>query len=371
MQRINSISMQTVCKPAGRRKAFSLMELLVAVTIIIILMGMLLVGMGNILGSSREAATRTTLKKVHEILKQQQNEFNLVRERTKIPRFNEPCLPESSEQLMEILHWKRKYREAFPQRYADLFDQMGKLTPIGKKVESIAVRVLVEEGSPPTPPNISNAAVEARMQQMLPNSDSVNGKSTSSELLYLILTEGAVQGVATSDSDQFSANEVQDIDGDGLMEIVDGWGNPVYFYRWPTRMIRPCDPENPTAALAVDPVRANLPAVSNQYWAILAGSNLDSGILGRDGDDPLSWLSKTIRTNLSVVELNSNNTCTFHTPDTYAPLLVVSMGADQELGLFEPNDTTNYGHLAQPSVRPEDAADSALNDNITNLQGLQ
>ena len=33
--------------------------------------------------------------------------------------------------------------------------------------------------------------------------------------------------------DDFSDKEVQDTDGDGLPEFVDGWGNPIQFFRWP------------------------------------------------------------------------------------------------------------------------------------------
>ena len=33
--------------------------------------------------------------------------------------------------------------------------------------------------------------------------------------------------------DDFSDREVKDTDGDGLLEFVDAWGQPLQFYRWP------------------------------------------------------------------------------------------------------------------------------------------
>ncbi len=61
----------------------------------------------------------------------------------------------------------------------------------------------------------------------------------SSELLYLILTEGRVAGSTPVDADSFNGSELADTDGDGLLELVDAWGNPLRYYRWPTRLLNP------------------------------------------------------------------------------------------------------------------------------------
>jgi hypothetical protein len=45
----------------------------------------------------------------------------------------------------------------------------------------------------------------------------------------------------------------------------------------------------------------------------------------------------------------------------------VSAGFDQQLGLLEPSDTLNYGHLAQPD--PDSANEDFLFDNIFNSSG--
>mgnify|MGYP000982551294 CR=1 FL=1 len=52
-----------------------------------------------------------------------------------------------------------------------------------------------------------------------------------SETLYAFLIESP-GALVTRDS--FKASEVGDTDGDGLPEFLDGWGNPIRFYRWPT-----------------------------------------------------------------------------------------------------------------------------------------
>lgn len=58
-------------------------------------------------------------------------------------------------------------------------------------------------------------------------------KTARSEMLYAILVEGGGTYGSAFDKDDFTGKEVQDTDGDGLMEFVDAWGEPLQFYRWP------------------------------------------------------------------------------------------------------------------------------------------
>lgn len=58
-------------------------------------------------------------------------------------------------------------------------------------------------------------------------------KTARSEMLYAILVEGGGTFGSAFDKDDFTSKEVQDTDGDGLMEFVDAWGEPLQFYRWP------------------------------------------------------------------------------------------------------------------------------------------
>ena len=110
------------------------------------------------------------------------------------------------------------------------------------------------------------------------------------------------------------------------------------------------------------------------YWNLLANGNLDRATLARDPDDPTALIYRFIqnqqnaRTLMLGVESNTSDFCTFHTPETYTAMMVVSAGPDMELGLYAPTDVTNFGHLAQPIDKPSVAADGALNDNLTNLK---
>jgi hypothetical protein len=52
----------------------------------------------------------------------------------------------------------------------------------------------------------------------------------SAECLYLILAN--IQDGDTNGLEFFRDTEIGDKDGDGMNEILDGWGNPIKFLRW-------------------------------------------------------------------------------------------------------------------------------------------
>lgn len=58
-------------------------------------------------------------------------------------------------------------------------------------------------------------------------------KTARSEMLYAILVEGGGTYGSAFNKDDFTTKEVADTDGDGLLEFVDAWGEPLQFYRWP------------------------------------------------------------------------------------------------------------------------------------------
>ena len=158
----------------------------------------------------------------------------------------------------------------------------------------------------------------------------------SAEVLYYILTQGTELGEPAIGAGSLDASAIKDTDGDGLMEVVDAWDKPLRFYRWPTRLVK------------TDGIN-----VSTTYVTILdRAAPTSTAQLAVDQDDPLG---KT--TGLASFE------ATYHTPATYHLLLVVSAGADGELGLYEPSDYGSFGNLAAP----KSTAANDLPDNYTNL----
>lgn len=176
----------------------------------------------------------------------------------------------------------------------------------------------------------------------------------SAEVLYFLLTAGAAVASLEVDADWLDASVTADRNGNGAKEIVDGWGNPVRFYRWPTRLIRPSGvpnmPAPPPPILPQDQTLAkvllgNIPAYNSRDLAHDQDYAFDEGGYGCAG--------------YSTTDFETD----FHTLSTWHTLLVVSAGPDGELGLYEPTDTANYGYLARPYVTNQ----NAIYDNVSNL----
>lgn len=392
------------------RNGFTLVELLVVVGIIAFLASLSIVVLLNITDSSREQATVSTVVKVGRLLDDRVSAFNRSMRGTRLKRAGEllernakvamlpavygarpfasvPVEPHLLDpKVAEAIARKVEFRNSFPQRFSELADTANVLegtagsNGIPDVVEQKAQAELLEAarqrlingGNPsPTPAQIAAEAVAGFAGH--------TDESESSELLYFSLTKLAVFGAAPIAADSFVAGEIADTDGDGLSEFVDSWGNPLRFYRWPTRLIDPdydatlldhenvvTDAERQDAELLI----RSLPGRPPIEPASSPPTPMSRDPLKIDPDDPIG------RIGFELARLDGSrgpdlslyfNEAEFHSPDVYHLPLIVSAGPDGELGLREPNDVDApmgiFGNLAQfdPSVTI-----GRLSDNITN-----
>jgi len=314
---------QTKSRSAPRlRGGFTLLEMLVVITVIFFLMAILLLTVGNVIETARISGTRATISKVKSLLNSRLESFNmawdknrfrgeiLVKERELI---NAGYSTPDAETIAPMLIRKQKERDFFPQSFAET---SGRLTANG----------------------------------------SHNSRTESSEVLYWMLTKAELLGSQPPGETEFSGSELQDTDNDGYQEFVDSWGQPLRFYRWPTRTIRP-------GASATDPASIN--DGINLPVAGLLMPDFGEDFLIQDPDDPLSAMRYTIGYNAGDFEQ------LYHTESTLHPFLIISSGPDEELGLHEPVDKANHGHLGRPLDNVlTDPNDSTLNDNLTNRQAI-
>jgi prepilin-type N-terminal cleavage/methylation domain-containing protein len=75
-----------------------------------------------------------------------------------------------------------------------------------------------------------NGGAQARITTFLANH---RHKTARSEMLYAILIEGVGPLGNVFSREEFRDNEVGDTDNDGVPEFIDGWGEPLQFFRWP------------------------------------------------------------------------------------------------------------------------------------------
>ena len=321
-----------------RRDGFTLIEILVVILVIAILASLITAVIGNSLNSARAAATRATVTKVHRLLEERRQAITRsdLRREVRVVRASMSNVPGlNTNDLAKIVALKEVLRVQLPQRIEDLSgaDRLfgtSDDSPVLKKLQQLNPSASGSfSTNPPTFPPTHDAT------------------TTSSELLYVALTMGTELG-SGSTTIEFSSSEAVDTDGDGLMELVDGWGRPLRFYRWPTSLVL----ATPNSTADTRPVELLISGGNSQLWS-------------SDPDDPLGrfrlWLIGPNITNHPRV-LNW-----FHAPATYHIPMIVSAGQDGELGLEEPIDVARLGVWAR--LYDEDADNDGQLDSGEDRNG--
>ena len=197
------------------RRGFSLIEILVVIGLIAFLTAAIVAVIPRVANAAKVAATKATIKKVDEMLNDRINGFRrwIQKQDLLAGPGNPPAYVSyspyvaywsqsnpSNQPLLKILATKWVFQASFPQAFADMKPPFN--TPVN--------------------PSSSHKAV-----------------TESSECLYQFLTQGPLFDTEPPSAADLRAIETADTDGDGLPEIVDAWGNPLRFYRCPTRLVRP------------------------------------------------------------------------------------------------------------------------------------
>ncbi len=399
-------------------RGFSLLELLIVIGVMLALMSVSVLVMGNVLQSTRTKSTQATISKIYQLISIRQDALvrmldpdsptksqreaayakadQFVKQAYQLDPTTSPIdLRHNQVKYDRIAKVKDpitlafKYREVFPQRFVDLCGadrvpgQVGDddgSGPIEFEANGFPDIAEFVDGNDLTEAvNMTRLLIALRQQGRL-NVASHLPKTESSELLYLALMEAPLEGNLAFVPPEFSATEVQDTDGDGLMEFIDAWGEPLRFYRSPTRLIRCGVNDDGTAASA--PNNAGIYAVPDPRYALTVFPNLPSQVrevtsggesspLQRDPYDPTALIIDYV---IPDEILARRFEAWFYTPRTYHTMVVISSGPDRELGMYEPHDspfppspTDHQGHLGQPTQYGA-LEDSPLADNVGGLK---
>jgi prepilin-type N-terminal cleavage/methylation domain-containing protein len=204
-------------KTITARTAFTLIELLVTMVIISIVTGLSLSG----LAASRQRAkidkTKSTIRKLHEIVMPQYESYLSRR----VAAMN-PADRLAAIRLLMV--------QEMPDQWADVY-------PVA---------------SLPTSPN-PPATAPTRRYAAFKNAIAESSQYEGAECLAMIVTRG---GFAEDAIEGFRTDEMGDIDSDGAPEFQDGWGRPIGFIRWPAGYSSLIQPQNATTNPdPLDPMR--------------------------------------------------------------------------------------------------------------------
>lgn len=387
---------------AGRRLwryGFTLVEILIVISIIALLMTMMAAVVGSSLKTARTAATSALIQKLDNLLDERTKGFDRATKTDDFKRIvaaRKQVLESGgifgvSPDVLGAVATKDFFRLNFPQRYQDFSPALTASGPLA----GVPTRILTEPALIPEDVNVNG---------VLDSGEDANGngvldgyihfkhkpETESSALLYFTLTRMQVFGVPPVGDSEFGTSEVRDTDGDGLLEFVDAWGRPLRFYRWPTRLLKPngilgADNQpgvaggdensafNTSAAfpnnvfkntifdnvvddyLEFGKVGTDDITVSAAQRAI-AGFLIDGlptgpviagqwDSLSEDPDDPYGLISTEIKrlllqsngaTNVTL-GITGFNEMNYPTIDTYHTPLIISAGPDGDFGLYLPN----------------------------------
>lgn len=227
-------------------RGFTLVELLTVMALIGVLMGMTAVMMGSVRESARINQTRSLISTIDEILMTKWESYATRPLPVVIPNFGAGAqntrieVPPRESARVRLMMLRDLMRMELPDRYSDILESSsipGAIPPATR----IAARAVYTEpdGITQSPVNtIVNwtppAAVANYQSRVTSTADPLNA---SSEMLYLILSTTSFNGISALEL--IPKRNIGDTDEDGMLEILDAWGNAIGFIRWPVGYVPP------------------------------------------------------------------------------------------------------------------------------------
>ncbi|MEE2686471.1 MAG: prepilin-type N-terminal cleavage/methylation domain-containing protein [Planctomycetota bacterium] len=180
-----------------RRRGFTLIELLMVIALIGVLASVLLVALYAAAQVANVRRTEQQIERINSLLMRRWNSY----EHKRLPvRLTGSADQRSAQRLLMI---RELMRMEMPDRISDLL-----YDPVDSRL-------------------VNNVLWNQYRRSAGVNWDEVN---ESAECLYLIL--GSIREGDRTGLDFFTEDEIGDTDGDGMYEILDGWGKPMAFLRW-------------------------------------------------------------------------------------------------------------------------------------------
>lgn len=240
---------------------FTLVEVLVSLMLVAILSGMVLTAVQGVTQNARIARTRSIIAIIDSVLQEQYESYKYRPLAVEIPDlstspdgvaiFGFELSPSEAARVRTIMT-RDLQRMELPDKISDIAVRINPTTfamNLPAEIKAVASPV-IEVPGPNGPRMRKNPDINARREfpvnwfsgarnvpsrfagyyrRALPT---WTPQHQGSECLYLILSSTFVGGAPAIQS--IPATSIGDTDGDGMPEILDGWGRPIEFIRWPS-----------------------------------------------------------------------------------------------------------------------------------------
>jgi prepilin-type N-terminal cleavage/methylation domain-containing protein len=197
-------------------RGFTLTELLVVMLVLSILAGLTVAALAGAVNDARASRTRAVINKIDLLIDERWESYRTRAVPLRIPATNHPDHALFAARI-RLLALRELMRMELPDRITDV--------TTGSYMIPAPVNL-------PLLPQSSVKQSYLRLANRATNGTIANWTTThqGSECLYLILS--TMKDNDKSALDYFSTDEIGDVDGDGMKEILDGWGRPIEFLRW-------------------------------------------------------------------------------------------------------------------------------------------
>jgi prepilin-type N-terminal cleavage/methylation domain-containing protein len=215
-----------VIASAKTRPAFTLVELLVVIAIIAILASLAAVGTIKVIASQRSSNTQNAMQTIQKVMMEHWN--FVASEARKETGLEGPFgtmdaifgTDSTGGERNRAIWVKMRLMEAFPVSYIEV------VNPANKNFFPY------DSGIIPTSLRKYRGTYQKLLGKLTSDKAVVPHSTESSACLQMALS--VTRNGVTLNIDNLGSASVFDSDGDGIMEFIDAWGNPLTFFRFPT-----------------------------------------------------------------------------------------------------------------------------------------
>jgi prepilin-type N-terminal cleavage/methylation domain-containing protein len=220
---VSLIPRQNACRTtrtyASCLGGFTLVELMVVLVIVAMLASLTLAGLSGVRERAKADKTRSTIRKIDSVIQPMFESYATRR----VPATGSSRLARATSRLQSL---RLLMTVEMPDTWNDVSSASAAL-PVPSWAQNATYRRYMAYK------NALIAAPSSRFNTSVPGFTPPTAYGQLYGFAETLVMVVSMSGFQPESMEQFRADEIGDIDGDGAKEFLDGWGRPIAFIRWP------------------------------------------------------------------------------------------------------------------------------------------